>query len=234
MAINVHVLFEALAYLVGFALLVRLKRQDRLPDLVRWQTVAAAIIGAAIGSKILYWFDDPALTATHWNDLGFMMGGKSITGGFFGGLLAVETTKWWIGEHRSTGDLLVIPLCAGIAIGRIGCFLTGLPDHTYGIETTLPWGVDLGDGIRRHPTALYESAYALTLGLMLSAWARMPHREGDVFRLFMIAYAMFRLAIDTLKPDPSLGGLSATQWMALVILMYYARDIVRLSRGQTA
>ena len=234
MAISPHVLFESLAYLAGFALLARMRRQDRLPELVRWQTVAAAVIGAAVGSKLLYWFDDPTLTWAHRGDYAFLMGGKSIIGGLAGGLCAVESTKRWIGETRSTGDLLVLPLCVGIAIGRIGCFLAGLPDHTYGIATTLPWGVDLGDGVFRHPTALYESGFALMLAAMLAAWSRGPHRDGDVFRLFMIFYALFRLAIDTIKPDPSIGGLTATQWMAVAILLYYARDIARLTRGYGA
>jgi hypothetical protein len=38
----------------------------------------------------------------------------------------------------------------------------------------------------------------------------------------------FRLAIDGLKPDPSLAlGLSALQWAAVLTLAYYARDIAR-------
>ena len=36
-------------------------------------------------------------------------------------------------------------LVAGIAIGRIGCFLTGLSDQTCGSHTALPWGVDFGE-----------------------------------------------------------------------------------------
>ena len=27
----------------------------------------------------------------------------------------------------------------GVAIGRVGCFLTGLADHTHGVATSLPW-----------------------------------------------------------------------------------------------
>jgi prolipoprotein diacylglyceryltransferase len=48
-------------------------------------------------------------------------------------------------------------------VGRIGCFLTGLADNTYGTPTGLPWGVDFGDRIHRHPTQLYEIAFLMIL-----------------------------------------------------------------------
>jgi prolipoprotein diacylglyceryltransferase len=54
-------------------------------------------------------------------------------------------------------DLLAVPLCAGIALGRVGCFLAGPADRTHASATALPWGVDHGDGIARHPVALYEA-----------------------------------------------------------------------------
>lgn len=92
-----------------------------------------------------------------------MIGGKTIVGGLIGGLLTVELIKRYIGLRTSTGDLYVIPLAAGIAIGRIGCFLTGLSDNTYGTPTSLPWGIDFGDGVRRHPTQLYEIAFLILL-----------------------------------------------------------------------
>ena len=55
------------------------------------------------------------------------------------------------------GDLCSAPLALGIAIGRLGCFFAGLDDYTYGTPTGLPWGVDFGDGVRRHPVQLYEA-----------------------------------------------------------------------------
>ena len=43
----------------------------------------------------------------------------------------------------------------------------GLPDRTYGTPTSLPWAVDLGDGVGRHPVQVYESA---SMALFLAAW----------------------------------------------------------------
>ncbi len=77
------------------------------------------------------------------------MGGKTIVGALIFGLISVELMKRYIGVRQSTGDLYAIPLALGIAIGRIGCFLTGLSDNTYGTPTTLPWAINFGDGIPR-------------------------------------------------------------------------------------
>lgn len=229
--IHPHWLFESAAYALGFWVLSRLRRRgDHVPDGLRWTAVAAAVIGGALGSKILFWLEDPADTLAHWNDWTRLMEGKSIVGGLLGGLVAVEITKWWIGERRSTGDLFVLPLCLGMAVGRVGCFLSGLGDQTFGTPTALPWGVDFGDGIARHPTQLYESLFMLLLAAAMAALSPRPRRSGDLFRSFMVCYALFRLAVDAIKPAPSLAGLSATQWAALLILVYYLRDLPRLAR----
>ena len=154
-----HLVFEALGYALGFRLFLRLRGSaDVLTDVARYSVIAGAAVGAALGSKLLHWLHQPGLTLAHWNDPVFLMGGKSIVGGLLGGVAGVERVKRWLGESRSTGDLFVLPLCLGMAVGRIGCFLTGLADHTFGVATTLPWGVDFGDGIPRHPTQLYEIA----------------------------------------------------------------------------
>ena len=56
-------------------------------------------------------------------------------------------------------------LPAYLTIGRIGCFQTGLSDRTYGKPASLPWGVDFGDRIFRHPTQLYE--VVVMVGLLI-------------------------------------------------------------------
>ena len=190
--------------------------------------VAAAIAGAAIGSKLLYWLGDPALTARHWNDIVYLMAGKTIVGGLMGGLIAVEMVKLRLGIHRRTGDLFAIPLCVGIAVGRIGCFLSGLSDDTHGVETGLPWGIDFGDGLSRHPVQLYEIAWLCVLAMWLGWFARRPHREGDLFKGFMVGYFGFRLAIDFLKPGVAFGGLTSIQWASAIMLLYYCRDFPHL------
>lgn len=232
-----HFVFEALAYFVGYRVyLTQRKRSgDDLGTRDRMWIVAAAICGAAVGSKLLYWLGDPALTLRMWNDLFYLMAGKTIVGGLIGGLVAVEAIKHRLGILRRTGDLFAIPLCVGIAIGRVGCFLAGLSDDTCGIATGLPWGIDFGDGIRRHPVQLYEIVWLCLLAIWLGWLARKPNREGDLFKGFMLGYFGFRLAIDFLKPGVALAGLTSIQWACVTMLLYYCRDVPYLfARKETA
>ena len=229
--IPAHFVFEVLAYVVAFRLYVALRSRwgDPITTSVRWSVIAGAAVGAAVGSKLVAWIERPGEFLEHLTDPAWLMGGKSIVGGLLGGLIGVEIAKKISGEARSTGDLFVLPLCLGIAIGRIGCFLGGLDDHTYGNPTRLPWGVDFGDGIPRHPTQLYE---IVALGLI--AWWAIARRasvvrSGDLFRGFMLLYLAFRLAVDSIKPDPRpYLGLTGIQVACVAGLLYYIRDFRRV------
>jgi prolipoprotein diacylglyceryltransferase len=234
-----HLLFDLLAYSGGFRLFLWQRRRlgDTIDTHARWSVVAAAILGAAIGSKIFFWTENPAETLAHWNDPRFLLGGKTIVGALIGGLAGVEIEKHWAGLTRRTGDLFAMPLAAGIAIGRIGCFLSGLPDRTYGTPTALPWGVDFGDGIPRHPTQLYESIVMAGAAIVLARLSRnlggearlaKTPREGDLFKLFMVTYFTLRLAVDFIKPEPRVFlGLGSLQWASVMMLIYYGDDLRR-------
>jgi phosphatidylglycerol---prolipoprotein diacylglyceryl transferase len=209
-------------------LALRRRGSDALDDLNRWWIIAAAAIGATVGSKALYWLEDPRLTLAHLRDPAYLLGGKTIVGALIGGLFAVEMMKRHLHITRRTGDLFAVPLCAGIAIGRVGCFLTGVSDHTVGIATTLPWGMDAGDGVMRQPVQLYEIAFVLLLGAFLWWRMRKPYEPGDIFKMFMVGYFGFRLACDFLKPDIRVfAGLSSIQWACVAMLLYYSPDVKR-------
>lgn len=240
LALHPHVVFETLAYAVGFRLYVwlRARRGDHLGERSRGWVVVAGVAGAALGSKLLYWLSDPALTALRAQalDLPFLMGGKSIVGALAAGLLAVELVKRRLGVTRATGDLFAVPLAAGIAIGRVGCFLTGLEDHTHGLPAALPWAVDFGDGVPRHPAQLYEVLFlALLVPLLLVLQGRARPGaaivEGDTFKAFMVAYCAFRFGLELLKPGVPLLGLNAVQWVCLGVLLYYGQLIARRAIG---
>jgi phosphatidylglycerol:prolipoprotein diacylglycerol transferase len=160
-----HFFFEGLSYVIAFGVYFLLRRRFRDPIVtpLRWAVLAAAVAGAALGAKLLFWLEDPQLTWHSLHDPAYFIGGKTIVGALVFGLITVELTKRYIGLRDSTGDLYAIPLALGIAIGRIGCFLTGLADNTYGTPSNLPWAVDFGDGVRRHPTQIYEIILLLAL-----------------------------------------------------------------------
>jgi len=168
---------------------------------------------------MLFWFEDPQRTLAQLTNLPYLAGGQTIVGGLIGGWIGVEWQKRRIGLPAPTGDLFAIPIALGATIGRIGCFLSGLPDGTYGLPASVPWAVDLGDGIPRHPTALYESMFmfALAFGLM-----RFERRGvvGELFLGLIAAYLAFRAIVDFWKPGiPLVAGLTAIQVASLLGLL---------------
>lgn len=106
-----------------------------------------------------------------WSQVLMPGGGKTIVGGLLGSWFAVELGKKLEGITTRTGDLFAIPLCIGIAVGRVGCLLAGLADDTYGKPTSLLWAVDFGDGIARHPTQAYEILFCVFSGLFCTGSA---------------------------------------------------------------
>ena len=234
-AATVHGAFEYGGIAVGAWLYRRaLRGQGRGGPLDRgnFAVLVGLLLGAAIGNKAVFLVERPDVWARllggEW-----LLPGQSIVGGLLGGLVGVELAKRATGQTRSTGDALVLPLVTGITIGRIGCFLAGLHDDTYGLPTSLPWGVDLGDGVARHPSPLYEIAFLLGLAAWLwRSRARLAVVPGLQFKLFLAAYLAWRLVSDGLKPVrmPYPLGLSGIQWVCLVALALYAPLVWRAAR----
>ena len=195
----------------------------------RWRLLACLLFGAAVGSKALHVLQHLGYflhEAPRWE----FLRGKSILGGLLGGTLGTELGKRWIGWNASTGDAWVPAIATGLIVGRLGCQFSGLWDGTYGIPTDLPWAWDYGDGMPRHPAALYEIlAVAVCWGLV----RRLPsHASGARFAAFLAGYCLIRLGVDAVKPpfggDLPLGtpvtlhaGLTAIQWVALLGFFAY-------------
>jgi phosphatidylglycerol---prolipoprotein diacylglyceryl transferase len=230
--IHPHFLFESIAYFVALRLLLRNVRQDTIAPTQRSSVIVGGMVGALIGAKVLVMLQHIDLLQQSLEEfLQLILQGKTVVGALLGGLIGVELTKKLIGVKQSTGDAFVYPLVVGTAIGRIGCFLTGLSDRTYGIATSLPWGIDFGDGIRRHPTQLYEIVFLIGLMLFLKWRERDFYEAGDLFKAYLMAYLSFRFLIDFIKPDfHPIFGMSAIQIACLLGLLYYCRTIPLLRK----
>jgi phosphatidylglycerol---prolipoprotein diacylglyceryl transferase len=228
--IHPHPVFESLAYFISLRLALRRFRQNPVAQSNRGVVIAGGIIGGILGAKILAIFQHLDILWTGAAPLPMLLlGGKTIVGALLGATFGVEITKKIRKIDTATGDVFAYPLIIGIAIGRIGCFLTGLTDQTYGTPSNLPWAVDFGDHILRHPTQLYEIIFLLGLLLYLQYRQQKPLEQGDLFRFFMICYLSFRWAIDFIKPDfHPLLGMSAIQIACLLGLIYYRQAMRRL------
>jgi prolipoprotein diacylglyceryltransferase len=243
-----HAVMEICGYTGGSQLYFFLRRREKrlappVPIEANLWLLVGCVFGALFGAKILAllesWREIQAEVAAG-NTIA-LLAGKTIVGGLLGGWIGVEIAKRIQGIRRSTGDLFVFPLIIGIALGRVGCFLTGLADHTCGIATNLPWGIDFGDGIRRHPTQLYEIFWLLEMGVLLTVmkvvrarkarWFSVLDVSGSLFRLFLIGYFGFRFFVEFIKPsDKPLLGLSAIQATCLVAVIVCVVQLIRSKR----
>jgi prolipoprotein diacylglyceryltransferase len=228
-----HPVFETLAYAAGYAVFRRLRARhgDVVEEPQRWTVLAAAAVGALLGCRLLGLAEQWPTVIQAWHAgrmwaLMFSPGGKTIVGGLLGGWLGVEIAKKLSGIKRRTGDLFALPLCVGIAVGRVGCLLAGLADDTYGKPSSLPWAVNLGDGIGRHPVQVYELLFLILLGFVVSTKAKLP--EGARFRLFLGSYLAWRVAIDFLKPQPLVAGMNLIQWACLAGIVVLVVDGLRM------
>ena len=225
---------EYLAFFIGFRYYVHLRKKqtDHISTSNRVSIILGAIAGAFLGSRIIGFMENPILpSGTLWLQL---LQVKTIMGGLFGGLLGVEIAKKIIKEPSSSGDLFTLPIIVGIFIGRIGCFLTGINEFTYGKVTTFFMGMDLGDGLMRHPIALYELIFLLGLFIVLRRIYQKQQTQtsriepGHLFQFFMITYFSFRFSIEFLKPNTFfMLGLSSIQWLCIVCVIYYHRTILK-------
>lgn len=185
---------------------------------------ASLLGGAVLGA---YWFGTVNLVLSGMPGIG-----RSVFGAMIGGIAGIEAWKRWRGVHGSTGARLVVPLAVGIAVGRIGCFLSGLEDFTHGTPTGLPWAVDFGDGIPRHPVQLYETGLMLAFAAAFLAWTRREPAAAAArgFYVFAGFYAVERFALEFVKPyGVAAGGLTVFQLGAIALLAY----AVVMYRGAT-
>jgi len=231
-------IMETLAFFIGFRyfLYLRKKTGDQLSSSGRIWIILGAIFGALIGSRLIGGLEHPDELFASSNPLVYFYSNKTVVGGFLGGLAGVELVKKKIGEKRSSGDLFVYPIILALIIGRIGCFSMGIYEETYGLPSNLPWAMDLGDGITRHPVAIYEIIFLMMLWILLK-WTEQKIRlqQGGLFKLFMIFYLLFRLLLDIIKPHYSiLLQLSTIQITCVAGLLYYLPYIIKPEKLTTS
>lgn len=155
--------------------------------------------------------------------------GFSMVGGIAGAIAAIEAFKRFTGVSGSTGIVFAAPFAATVAIGRLGCFFSGLADFTYGTPTALPWGIDFGDGIHRHPVQLYESlAMAAMFVVLIQRFIARDHFWlANGFYLVVGWYALQRFVWEFFKPYATIVGPFNLFHMVCLGLLLYAGVMIR-------
>ncbi len=193
---------------------------DNITDVIFW-TMLGGVIGGRLFYALVYnpqvYLADPLQILQVWKGGMSIHGG--LLGGFFGALLAAKIIKRPLAE---IADIFLPALALGLAFGRLGNFVNG---ELVGRPTDLPWGMDFGDGLQRHPSQLYAVIKDVLLcAIFLVLLFRVHWRPGVLSGLFLSCYAILRFLVEFFRaPDPQLGllalGLSMGQWLSVVLFI---------------
>lgn len=217
LTIPIYAICMLLAFAAAFAVYRYNARGGEPPSGHLFPIVLAAFFGGLIGAKLpvvlmnlRFGFD--------WHTL---LAGRTIAGGLVGGMLGVLLIKKKLGIRGRHGNALAAPIALGMAVGRMGCLLSGC---CFGKPTALPWGINFGDGIARHPTQAYELLFWLGAFILLQR-ARRTAPPGQLLTHLFAAYFVFRFFEEFLRPNPVLLGPSVFQWICIAgILILFAKS----------
>jgi phosphatidylglycerol---prolipoprotein diacylglyceryl transferase len=201
----IHTIFDLLAGMASMAVTAwvyrwRLQHAAARIEHAGAGYVVALLAGAAaggygFGSLNLWLSGEPAVA-------------RSIVGALAGAIAFIEMFKWLNGLRGSTGLIFVPAFATTVAVGRWGCYMSGLNDKTHGTPSSLPWAHDFGDGVLRHPVQLYESCTMLAFLLLALSllWKQNNWFMRNGFYALVLFYASQRFVWEFLKPYGAVVG----------------------------
>lgn len=222
--------------LIGLAVVLALEITERalkkyspktLDSFSLQSTAMITILGGLIGARLWHIVTDFHLYQTNiksalyiWN------GGLSILGALGGGVLALW---WWLKKTQHLSkltallDALAISLPFAQAVGRFGNYFN---QELFGIETNLPWAIEIS-GVSRHPLFAYELILMLILGTWLWLNAKkLNFGKGWIFSVYLISYGWIRFWLDFLRAQKTMFSGSDLGLNQVIILIFLASFVL--------
>jgi len=203
------------------------ERKGLDPD-VASSSLVWAIVGGLVGARLWLVLSDPVQLVRDPVGTIFTGSGWVFYGGLVGGAMAVTLLFKRRGVPWLRGADAVAPgIVLAQAIGRIGCQVSG--DGDWGVVTTVPWamrypyaigGWPYADGIRVHPTPLYECAAYLAIFAFLWHRRERESRDGAVFGWYLILASGARFLVEFVRTNSVVAlGLTAAQLTSLGLVV---------------
>lgn len=224
LTIHMYGVMVAIGYMSALLISERRARKRGLDPDILFGIFWCAVLGGALGSKILYYtvsikdvLRDPSILLNFQN-------GWVVYGGIIGGVL----TGWGYCRYKKVDFLsyldLVLPAVAfAQGCGRIGCFFAGC---CYGRETDSAFSIQYWqsayapNGVKLIPTQIYSAIGDFAMAFLLMAYARRNPSKGKVAAAYCVLYSIGRFFIEMLRNDyrGEFGFLSTSQLISIFIL----------------
>ncbi len=207
----------AAGILIGMVLALREAKRQGIEENTMLDLFLVVIPSSIIGARAYYViFNWSYYSGDFLKMINTRLGGMAIHGGVIGGVLAgyifCRIKKL---SFPKLVDITAPSLILGQAIGRWGNFIN---QEAHGGPTDLPWGI-MVDGVRVHPTFLYESIWNIGVFALLLLMRRRKKYEGQVMVVYMMAYSLGRFWIEGLRTDSlMLGPLRMAQVISVALI----------------
>ena len=187
-------------------------KEDTLLDIL-----LVSLPAAIIGARFYYVMFNLDQYKTIGEAINIRSGGLAIHGGVIAAVLSfyivskVKKLDFWLWL-----DIMAPSLILGQAIGRWGNYIN---QEAHGGQTDLPWGI-MVDGVKVHPTFLYESIGNFIIFLFLMSIRKKKKFDGQLIAYYMIGYSVIRFFIEGLRTDSLyLGPIRVAQLVSIILII---------------
>ena len=223
---HMYGLMIAIGFVAALYVAIYRGKKKGLSEDIFYGIFYCAIIGGALGSRILYYIveiphiiNDPSILCNF--KVGYV-----VYGGIIGGILAsyiyCRVKKVNFLEYF---DLVMPEVSLAQGFGRLGCFFAGC---CYGRPTDAWYGITFThsqmapNGVSLIPTQLISSAADFIFAAVLMFYASKSPKKGRVASMYMVLYGIGRFSIEFLRNDyrGSVGILSTSQFISIAVVAF--------------
>lgn len=223
--LHMYGIMIAIGYVSALLICEKRAKKQGLNTDVLYGIFWCAVIGGALGSKLLYYtvnikdvIADPSMILNFQN--GWVVYG-GIIGGVFASFLYCKIKKV---DFVTYLDLVLPAVAFAQGCGRIGCFFAGC---CYGRQTTSALGITYWqsdfapNGVKLIPTQIYSSIGDFVIAFLLMVYAKKKPAKGRVAAGYCVLYSIGRFVIEIFRNDyrGEYGPFSTSQLISVFILV---------------
>ncbi len=210
-------LMIAIAAISGGAFSIKQGEKRGVNEDIIFNLIIIVVISGVLGARLFYiLFYDPSFYFSNPGEIiKINEGGLSIHGGIVSAVVAgyLYSIKSKI-SFLKLADIAVVGIALAQGIGRVGCDVFGKP-----MTNIMIWGINYNGQIL-HPAQVYE--FILDYILFIILWRRSYKKkfEGELFVIYLIAFAIIRGIVEFFRINPVIWGpFSISHLLSLVLVI---------------